>query len=286
VSPEVKEQLSSVLGSKIVQVTPVSGGDSSMAYHIIIADDQLFCKYHTGENGLPLILAEKDGLNAIRATGAIDTPFVIYAGPCEKGAFLLMEYIECKEASDSEMAQLGSGLASLHAVSEAAFGWYTPNFIGSLPQSNTPSRDWHPYYGEQRLWPQLKMALDKKLLDKEDVPEKERLLTTLAEQLEAPRASLIHGDLWQGNYLVSKSGKPFLIDPSVSYADAGMDLAMSRLFGGFAPSFYDAYWEEAGRVPLNNAQTDLYQLYYLLVHLNLFGSSYAASVKSLLAAYF
>lgn len=285
-SPELKEQLSSVIGSKIVRVTPISGGDSSAAYRIKITDDQLFCKYHGGENGLPMILAEKDGLNAIRATGTIGTPSVIHAGPCQNGAFLLMEYVESKEATDSEMAQLGSGLASLHAVSEDTFGWHSHNFIGSLPQSNTRSHDWHRYYGEQRLWPQLTMALDKKLLQKEEIPEKEGLIITLAEQLGDPRASLIHGDLWQGNYLVSASGKPFLIDPSVSFADAGMDLAMTMLFGGFSRSFYDAYGEETGGVPLHKAQTDLYQLYYLLVHLNLFGGSYATSVRRLLAAYF
>jgi fructosamine-3-kinase len=171
-------------------------------------------------------------------------------------------------------------------VYHTEFGWSSPNYIGSLPQSNKVTNSWASFYQEERLQPQLQLALDKKWLAQEDVPSTSLMMEKLQQLLPAAKPSLLHGDLWGGNYLISASGIPYLIDPAVYYGHQEVDLAMTRLFGGFDTSFYDAYNE---LLPPNDGwqdRTGLYQLYYLLVHLNLFGSSYLNSVLKWLRYYF
>ncbi|NNJ88705.1 MAG: phosphotransferase, partial [Eudoraea sp.] len=199
---------------------------------------------------------------------------------------LLMEYIEAKLPNDKDLVYLGSHLAELHKVSSNAFGWHSDNYIGSLDQKNTPHASWPIFYADNRLLPQLILAIDRGYLSKEEVPERAEMLRSLKKYCNIKEPSLIHGDLWGGNYLIDQQGVPVLIDPSTSYADPGMDLAMSKLFGGFSSRFYDAYTENSTTPIPTEALIEVYQIYYLLVHLNLFGRSYAAAVRHILKRYF
>ena len=181
---------------------------------------------------------------------------------------------------------MGEALASMHQQSQADFGWKQDNFIGSLVQVNHPNTDWAHFYWHQRLKPQMTMALEAGLLPANEIPEPEIGIQKLASHFTGIVPSLLHGDLWGGNYLIRSDGTPYLIDPAVYYGHYEVDLAMSRLFGGFGESFYKAhakiFAEESGW----QDRVKIYQLYYLLVHLNLFGSSYYSPVSKILRRYF
>jgi fructosamine-3-kinase len=284
--PVLKQHIENALNCTVINAAPVSGGDISKAYKIITRSGCFFCKYHHGANGFLMLKSEKEGLEAILASRTIRAPRVLYLGALNKGGVLLMEYIEAKSPSDRDMERLGRGLASLHKVSADVFGWTSDNYIGSLPQKNTPNASWPEFYVENRLLPQLVLAIDHGRLRRGEVPERTELLAGITKHCKADTPSLIHGDLWGGNYLIDEQGEAVLIDPSISYADPGMDLAMSKLFGGFSSSFYDAYAESFPSPLATKAAIELYQLYYLSVHLNLFGASYAPAVRSILKRYF
>jgi protein-ribulosamine 3-kinase len=193
-------------------------------------------------------------------------------------------YIPAKDPTTRDYVELGSQLAALHQQKSDIFGWESDNFIGNLHQSNKHHKEWTSFYLEERIWPQLLLAKSKNLLSTIDLPNKEQLYLTCKKILAGVQPSLLHGDLWSGNYLISSDGIPYLIDPATYFGDHKVDIAMSKLFGGFDSAFYNAYWEHFARTEKENKYNDLYQLYYLIVHLNLFGSSYYNSVKRILSS--
>ncbi len=176
-------------------------------------------------------------------------------------------------------------MADLHRQSNPSFGLDHSNFIGSLPQHNEQHLDGTTFFIQQRLEPQLNMALDSKQLTKKDAENFHLLYQRLPELIPEEPPALIHGDLWGGNFICSEKGQGVLIDPAVSYANREMDLAMSRLFGGFAPRFYSAYFESFPTEPNLETRLGLYQIYYLLVHVNIFGGGYVNQVRSVLSQY-
>jgi fructosamine-3-kinase len=280
------DHIKNTLGIVVKSIVPVSGGDISTALKITSPTDRFFCKYHPGKKGHLMLGAEKEGLLALAATSSVKTPEIMHLGQFMNGGYLLMEYIESKTPGTSDMQLFGGKLARLHGIHDHAFGWDSDNFIGSLPQKNDRKALWADFYSTQRLLPQYAMALQKGLLSKDEIPTAESLKAGIDAYCHPARPSLVHGDLWGGNYLISSQGEVYLIDPSVSYSHPGADIAMSRLFGGFSAAFYNAY-EEASNNPLPDEQeTELYQLYYVLVHLNLFGGSYASSVRRITRKYF
>lgn len=273
--------LEAQFGITIRKAQPVGGGDIARAYRLETPTDSLFVKILHGDNAMDMLRAEADGLRALAGARALGIPEI--TGVCEVpgGGGLLMEYIETGGASDSTGEALGRGLALLHQNFGKAFGWPADNYIGRLPQANAFAADWAQFYTRQRLAPQYAMARSKGALQASEVPEEGLLETRIRAMLPPLEPSLLHGDLWGGNYLIAVSGRPYLIDPAVYYGHSEVDLAMTRLFGGFPESFYAAYYEirppEAG----SSLRQELYQLYYLLVHLNLFGRSYYPAVRSI-----
>jgi fructosamine-3-kinase len=184
------------------------------------------------------------------------------------------------------MYAFGAGLAALHNIHQEHFGWEISNYIGNLPQSNTVHPGWASFYLNERLKPQLKMAVDSGLLRPKDNPGDGNLQEVLKGLFNDTSPALLHGDLWNGNYLISHTGEAYLIDPAVYRGHAEVDLAMSRLFGGFGQSFYKGYHSVRPRQHGADEREQIYQLYYLLVHLNLFGNSYRSAVKSILNRFF
>lgn len=158
------------------------------------------------------------------------------------------------------------------------------NYIGRLPQSNAPDEHWASFYLSQRLLPQIQLAFDKGFLP--SLPSETLLTERCSSLLGNPSPTPLHGDLWSGNYLISTGGEPYLIDPSFYYGHREVDLAMTQLFSGFSPVFYHTYHEIFPLEPGHEVRRDLYQLYYLLVHLNMFGISYRDRVVSIMNSYF
>lgn len=284
--PALQQQIESILGARIQHITAVSGGDISNAYALECGKSRFFCKLNSSPQAVAMFLAEKDGLNAIARNAAIKTPEVIAAGELDGQSFLLLHFIESKRPDATDMAIFGSQLAVFHQTKPARFGWHQDNYIGSLPQSNREHTDWPGFYTRERLLPQLRLAYNRQFLEKRDIPTENNIESEMRNHSAEVLPCLLHGDLWAGNFIVSAAGEAHLIDPAVYIGHHEVDLAMSRLFGGFSAHFYDAYEQVIPPAPGAETRQDLYQLYFLLVHLNLFGKSYQSSVRHILSRYF
>ncbi len=232
---------------------------------------------------------EARGLDWLRETGAVAVPEVVHwvdAATSASGAVtfsaLLLEYLEPCEVSGGDWETFGRSLAALHASTAAAFGALPNNFIGMLPQDNTPTESWTSFWIERRLEPQFKAAVDSGRGPARWNQVLPRLYDTVrAVVLEPERPERIHGDLWSGNCLMGTPRGPALVDPAAYAGHGEVDLAMMRLFGGFDERVMNAYFEVRGETSGLGERLELYQLYPLLVHANLFGGSYVASVDSL-----
>lgn len=280
--------LASHLESSLGQITNpvrVSGGDISQAARVRLANGaHLLVKWRS--DSLPgLFTTEGRGLELLRAAGALRVPKVMaYSEATTAGpAFIAMEWLDTGAKSGGIAAALGSGLAAQHRFLAASFGLDHDNFIGANPQPNGQGDNWASFFREQRLGFQMELAGRNGLLPAQRARRLETLLARLGDWLPAqPPASLLHGDLWGGNWLATTSGEPALIDPAVYYGHREADLAFTELFGGFPAAFYAAY---QANWPLESGyeeRKELYNLYHLLNHLNLFGESYGGSVDSIL----
>jgi protein-ribulosamine 3-kinase len=263
----------------------VSGGCISHTAQIDFKSGQrVFLKWCSDDDHLTGLFAEEArSLGVLAATRTVRVPAVLNTGKSGGYEWLLLEWLEPGVRTPANQRELGEQLAELHRSSNERYGWESSNFIGSLPQSNQWDRSWPAFWRTQRLEPQLRraarhIASDARarfglLLD--DLPE-------ILADIEDERPSLLHGDLWSGNVHMLADGAPAVIDPSCYYGHREVDIAMSRLFGGFSREFYDAYdaaWPHRAGV---ERRLRLYQLYYLLVHINLFGASYVAQTMSVL----
>ena len=274
---------------------PVYGGDINRSYRLSLSDGSaLFMKCNTARN-LPFFTAEAQGLAALRGTGSIGVPNALAVGTdqAQGVSFLLMEYLESAPRVGQYWEVFGRELAALHradcsklvsADGGPSFGFAADNYIGASPQKNTPAADWLTFFRDCRLLPQLKMA--ERNFDSGMRRQCERLLDRLDSYLTEPEfPSLIHGDLWSGNAVCGPDGKAWILDPAAYVGHFEAELAMTELFGGFPSTFYQAYREVN---PIDRGyrdRRDLYNLYHLLNHLNLFGGSYLSSVRQILDRY-
>lgn len=281
VGSDLKTALENAFRLKIRKMRPVGGGDIARAYLLDTARGPVFAKLLEKDEGLDMLMAEKEGLIAISQTNTLSVPEVLGCERTESGSCLLLEYIPAAAESRSSSEDLGRGLARMHQVAGPSFGWHQPNYIGRLPQENSETRDWASFYVNRRLVPQYEMARSGRLLSPAEIPDTALMASRVSCFVADVRPSLLHGDLWGGNYLISTHGTPYLIDPATYYGHSEVDLAMSLLFGGFSKAFYAAYFEIVPKQPGFELRVKLYQLYYLLVHLNLFGRSYYSSVRTL-----
>ena len=278
--------LSILLDQPIQSITPQSGGDISAAYKVETRSESFFLKMNGAPNARSMFETEKAGLEAIKETGAIKTPDVLLIGDFEGHTFLLMEYIESRRATNSDVRLFGRQLAELHQVTSDKFGWRMDNFIGKLHQSNQCHDNWAAFYLHERIEPQIRSAFDQGLLGVNDLPKEGNMVTVFDAFFEGVKPSLLHGDLWGGNYLISTIGTPYLIDPAVYFGHGEVDIAMSQLFGGFGSGFYETYHETLPIQEGFEERIQLYQWYYLLVHLNMFGKGYYEGVKRVMKKYF
>jgi protein-ribulosamine 3-kinase len=271
-------------GARIVGASPVGGGCISPTARVETAGGAVFfLKWGAGHLPSGLLASEARGLTALAAAGTLRVPDVVGSGGDGGSEWLLLEWLEPGVATATTWESLGRGLADLHRHRGDRWGDATDNFIGSLPQWNAPSADWPEFWAGRRLEPQLRAAVDAGLLDRFDRARFDGLLGRLDRLLGTAREdgpSLLHGDLWSGNVHVLADHSPALIDPSSYHGHREVDLAMAELFGGFGAGFREAYeaaWPLApGYEPARRAT---YQLYYLLVHVNLFGAGYVPRTR-------
>jgi fructosamine-3-kinase len=266
---------------EVVSVAAVAGGCINHGARITTRGGGTFFLKWNASAPPRLFDAEAEGLRALGAAGSLRVPRPLARGGGSGApSWLLMEFIPSRPPARHFDELLGSGLARLHASARhgAAFGWPRSNWIGSLPQGNRPCESWSAFWRDQRLAPQLRRARDRGALSVSGAAAVEAAMECVEMALrdvERAPVHLLHGDLWGGNAFSGPEGEPVLIDPAVYFGHGEVDLAMTELFGGFGAGFYLAY-ADAGHISDAYAayRRDLYQLYYLLVHVNIFGSQY------------
>ena len=279
---KITHQCEAALDGKILSVEYVGGGDINQARRLKTSKGDFFLKLNLVSKARKMFEVEQKGLELLAAAKTIRVPSVIAVISDGKNAGLLMEYIETGYRADGFWEKFGTALATLHRESTKQYGLDHDNFIGSLPQSNGAHDTWSEFYIYERLLPQIEIAMADGKMTAHDLKSFKGLFKKLPEICPEDVPSLTHGDLWSGNFLVSSESEPVLIDPAVSYAHREMDLAMSRLFGGFDRSFYRAYEGAWPLEPGFEKRLPIYQLYYLMVHVNLFGGGYVRSTRNIL----
>jgi protein-ribulosamine 3-kinase len=258
----------------------VGGGCINQAMRVQYGEDDYFVKLTTARK-LSMFEAEVLGLQELIGSNTLRIPEPVCWGDDGESAYLVMEYLELGGQGDS--AVLGESLAAMHRVTRQQFGWVRDNTIGSTLQVNTRHHDWVAFWREQRLQFQLELAVRNGHGGRLQ-SQGEQLLVAFPCLFDSysPQASLLHGDLWSGNYAFTRGGEPAIFDPAVYYGDREADLAMTELFGGFAGNFYAAYdnaW------PLDSGyrtRKTLYNLYHILNHLNMFGGGYLSQAQGMI----
>ena len=248
------------------------GGCINQAMRVNYGDESYFVKLNTASQA-DMFAAEALGLQELHGSQALKIPEPVCWGDDGESAYLVLEDLELGGHGDP--AALGEGLAAMHRVTRQQFGWDTDNTIGSTLQINSCHHDWVTFWREQRLRFQLDLAARNGHGGRLQ-SQGEKLLDTFPALFAdySPEASLLHGDLWSGNYAYTRSGEPTIFDPAVYYGDREADLAMTELFGGFSSDFYAAYRADYPVDPGYGVRKTLYNLYHILNHLNLFGTAY------------
>lgn len=286
VPDDLARWLEDELAFRVARVDAVRGGDIHRA-HRLTSDrgERLFLK--SNENApLAMFEREADGLDWLAETGALRVPRVIQVSDSREGigsSWLLLEWLEPEAPRADYDELLGHGLAALHSCGAPAVGGSASNYIGTLPQSNRARASWAEFYALERLSPQVERAVTRGCGPARWRARFSRLIEALPAFLgeeEAP--SRLHGDLWSGNVLAGPGGAPCLIDPACYAGHREVDLAMMQLFGGFSGRVFSAYDSVLPRSPGASDRVPLYQLYPLLVHVNLFGGSYVSMVDAAL----
>jgi protein-ribulosamine 3-kinase len=269
----------------IITAHSLAGGCINSAAALQTNDKKYFLKWNDEAKYPGMFEAEARGLRLLASPGAFYIPNVIGCGAAGSNAFLLLEFIEAGKQEESFWDDFGRSMAKMHRVTQEKFGLEQDNYIGSLVQSNKQHDSWAEFFIHERLMPQLKLARDAGKISSAIAESFERLFPKLDDIFPQEPPALLHGDLWSGNYMISPRGTPCIYDPAVYFGHREMDIAMTRLFGGFQPAMYPAYNSE---LPLEKGwenRVDICNLYPLMVHVNLFGGSYLSDVKAVISRF-
>ena len=281
----IQQSVEEILSCKVLQIAALYGGDINISLKLETDKGLFFLKWNDNKRFPLMFEKEARGLKRIADCGAINTPTVIATGNTEVEAFLLLSLIESSVQKKNFWELFGQQLATMHRCSSSKFGFDEDNYIGSLLQQNTTHDTFIDFFIQERLEVQLMLAEKSGKIETKHRKAFEALYKQLPNILPIEPPALLHGDLWSGNYMVNDQGEPCLIDPAVYYGYREIDLAMSNLFGRFDAAFYEGYhaayplekgWQE--RLPI-------YNLYPLLVHVNLFGGGYLGEVERVLRYY-
>lgn len=283
----LKQKLSEHFPSiKNLNVQPVTGGSINETYQLRINDKKFFCKCNSAAKYPHLFINEQYGLTLIRKQGIFKVPEVISCFEDFSYQLLLMEWIKEGERTIVFWQKFAHQLAKLHQLTSNSFGFDHDNYMGSVPQQNNNQENWPTFFTHQRLEPLIKLCEGKGLL----TPAHKKAFAALYKNLSnifdvTEKPSLLHGDLWSGNFMCSQNSEPVLIDPAVYYGHRSMDLGMTTLFGGFHKTFYEAY-DFHSPFPANfKEQWAVCNLYPLLIHLYLFGHNYLPQIERTLSKF-
>lgn len=278
---QIVTSVESATSSTVTGFTVSGGGCINHGGKVTTSAGLFFLKWNDLKKFPNMFTAEARGLSLLRR-GTVAVPDVVHVGAAGAFQFLLLEHIEAGRQKENYWDHFGSGLAVMHKTSAEKFGLDHDNYIGSLPQKNKQSSSWVEFFIERRLQPQLEMGHASGKLAATVLKKFDSLFIKLPDLLPREPPSLLHGDLWGGNIMTNSLGQPCLIDPAVYFGHREADLAMTQLFGGFHPSYLNSYREVYPLEPGYEERFDIYNLYPLLVHVNLFGGGYAAQVVSIL----
>jgi fructosamine-3-kinase len=279
---QIAQQITQTTGKpfQIENRRSVSGGCINQGYAITGNGQTYFIKINRSTQ-IAMFEAEVLGLQQMFNTHTIRVPEPICCGIADQSSYLVLEWLEFNSGGSDAWTQMGRNLALMHRQGKAdQFGWELNNTIGSTPQINTGTSNWADFFAEYRIGYQLKLAKRKG----GSFPDIEQVLTGVREILthHHPQPSLVHGDLWSGNAAVTTSGEPVILDPATYYGDREVDLAMTELFGGFPAAFYRGYNEVWTLDSGYQKRKDLYNLYHILNHFNLFGGGYGSQASYLI----
>lgn len=267
---------------KVNSVGVVTGGSINKTHWVETSNEKFFIKLNDKLKFPEMLQKEANGLVVLKNTNTVNVPEVLACGEYEDLQYLILPFIEKGYRSNGYWEKFANQLASLHSNTSEKFGFNEHNFIGSLPQVNTLTKDWITFFIEQRLMVQAAIAFNKGLIDQWLINKLEVLALKLLTYVDSVKPSLLHGDLWHGNYMINKSGDPVIYDPAVYYGNSEMEIAFTEMFGRMDDRFYHAYFEQNPSVEGYELRADIYNLYPLLVHLNLFGQSYLSAIQNVL----
>ena len=285
ISKELKVSVHEILRQKskmdigAISFQTIGGGSINQTFKLTTEKKKsFFLKINSADRYPYLFQKEANGLALLEATKLVLTPNIIACASLQGYQLLLLEWIPSGPKIKNFWENFGSQLAKLHQQTAPLYGFDEDNYMGALPQKNSFSTQWADFFIHQRIDPLLKMAVDKKLMDTGDMAHFNQLYKEIPSIFPVEKPSLLHGDLWSGNFLCNENSEPVLIDPAVYFGHRQMDLAMTSLFGGFDPVFYQSY-SHYFPLPVNHKEIwQVCNLYPLLIHLNLFGKSYLPDI--------
>lgn len=265
----------------LTEIQPVSGGCINNCFKVSNGRQQFFIKTNKADQFPKMFAKEVQGLEALNQNSDFVIPKVIFQQTHQNQAYLVLEWLEMGEANKDSFFNFGKHLAHLHQHSHTHFGFAGDNYIGSLVQHNNLTETWATFYLEQRLVPQIELAL-KTWASPKLFKQAEKLALEIEQSFPNCAPSLLHGDLWSGNYMILKNGAIALIDPAVYYGNREMEIAFMQLFGGFDETIFEIYQAHFPLAENFHSRKQIHQLYPLLVHANLFGGHYIDNCKSIL----
>ena len=266
-----------------VKLSKIGGGSINEAFKLSVEGRTLFVKCNTNSPGPNFFNCEAKGLKLLR--GTINSPKVWHVEDNDEFSLMILDFIEKSYPNNRFWENFGFSLAKLHQNYAKNYGLEYDNYMGSLPQKNITEKplSWVEFFITKRLMPQVEMAVNNNLLDAEELKDFEKLYAKLPNILIEEKPTLVHGDLWSGNFLPSTNSEVVLFDPAVYYGNREVDIAMTYLFGGFEDVFYESYHH---MLPLEEddieTRLDIYNIYPLMVHVNLFGKTYYHGIKKVI----
>lgn len=283
----VEQSLSEKLKSGVVirSLTPIGGGCINDAQRMDTSAGRFFIKWNDAKKYPGMFEAEAKGLSLLHAVGVVAIPTVILTGEMEGKSYIVLDYVEAGRKRKDFWEDFGTKLAMLHQHVGASFGLDHDNYIGSLHQCNRQHPSWIEFFINERIEPLVELAKNSGALSNPEISKFSNLYKRLSDLIPEEKPALLHGDLWNSNFMIAPNGSACLIDPAVYYGHREMDLAMTHLFGCFDEQFYAYYEDTFALAPGFEERIDIHNLYPLLVHVNLFGGGFVAQVKTILSGF-
>lgn len=266
----------------IHSLAPLTGSAISQPFLVNTSKGKFFMKRNAALFGLDFFEKEAKGLDMLANAGAMKVARPLFDGKYHQEIYVVMEFLERGQPQPDFWENFGRALATQHQITDALYGLDYNNYIGKIPQCNQRHAQWADFYAEERILKLTRRAVDHHLLDATHAKKAENICKTLTSLIPVEKPALLHGDLWNGNFMVWQNGHVAIFDPAPYYGHREMDIAMSKLFGGFEPAFYEGYQQALPLQPGYSEREKIHQLYPLLVHLLLFGGHYRNDVESIL----